>query len=68
MPWATLRESSPTLEISPPDEEDIKLAKGRNIKREFPDISLSLEVNRKRFKKFYGHVEKFINRRLKLIK
>jgi len=63
--WILLDE---ILEISPPDEDDIKLAKERNIKRDFPDISLSLEVNKKRFKKFYSYVEKFINRRLKLIK
>ena len=63
--WIVLDE---LLSISPPSEEDVEIAKEKRIKREFPQLSYSLRVNRERFKAFKKELKRFFDVRSSLLK
>ena len=56
------------LSISPPSEEDVEIAKEKGIKREFPQLSYNLKVNRERFKAFKKELKRFFDVRSSLLK
>ena len=63
--WLILDE---LLGIFPPSEEDLEIAKEKRIKRDFPELSYSLKVNRERFKAFTEELKRFFDVRSSLLK
>ncbi len=63
--WIVLDE---LIAISPPSEEDVEVAREKGVKRDYPDLSYSLKVNRERFNRFARELKRFFEKRSSLLK
>ena len=63
--WIILDE---IMAISPPNENDLSIAKKKNLRKNYPDLSFSLRENKRRFNLFKKFLQEFLEKRKNLLK